>query len=811
MDRARRIADRRALVVCLTALMFVPPAVSSAPAVLDPTTEPETLHLSTAAAEATIDLTVPGGAPIALQPDDGPDVLGDEAEGLGLQIEGTQLPSQPWRLTGVDREVPGPGAAQATWTLGPETAPALELTRTFTLRADGAGLLVETDLTPHVAAYVTDYRLLGLVLEDGFASQANLTAHDYYGGADWRDVFHVPRDASAPSDGRAQALTAWTEEGAGLASTMVRRGAEASRLATAQTDDGVQARWNVNLSREIVTTGPIPPYQQHLGQQPNDAGVRGLTLTPGQELRLEPVILAAGADRFDTLWTHHETLTEEGPVTVDPAVTYNTNVWDDPAQPTADAEEEVFLRYYETAGSTPYMIMNRSIFQREVPIADRAGVETFVIDDGWQYLSGDWNPHPAKFPGGFGPERRLLDEHGMDLGLWMSPLEFNTRSRTAHENPEWICHPTGTAMMAYPDQAGFAIWNTGSPGFQDHLVDEIGRLHTTYGADYLKFDFMTWVDCGASQPTTIHEYAMAFRDVLRDAQQRYPELVMQIDETNDNRLAQMASVWHGPSWFHNGDPSLDRQLRILASLAPLVPLHQVGMPAFHGEALDETGELAGTAALWGHPTIWSRLSDVPSAMVDAAGDWFRVYRAWQPLFAGMTLTLEAPSGVDALQRVDPEQGRAFVAAMDPEDELAEGETVTVEAQLPCEGEIATFDPLGRSSPHLLGPQADTFTVGLTLQDDAASQMLVCLDDGVQLAYSPHGRAGDRMAPEPGTVTLTLTGPDERKRSATWLDTGQHTLEAVHAGGEQLAVDRHGRLAEVQLPAEADAVQIELAS
>lgn len=798
------------LTLVLAVLAVLGPATAPAASLTAEQTE-TTLRLSTESGVAVIDLSVPGGAPVTLRPTGGADVLGDTDRGLGITIEGQGLPEGPWRLSEVDEQQPGPGAATVRWTLGRAPAPLLVLERTFTLRSDVAGLAIETRLEPLAPAYVTDYRLADLALDPDTLEAADLTAHDYHGGADWRDVFAIEKDATAPADHRAQLLEARTGDGGNLVASLIRRGANASRIATHAGPDGtVHAAFNVNLSREIITTGPIEPHQVNLGQMPGDVGVRGLPLTPGEPVTLEPVLLATGHDRLEALWGHHRLITQEGPGTFAPRVTYNTNVWDGSPHPTADTEERLFLRYYQTAGSTPYMIMNRSIFQREVPMADRAGVETFVIDDGWQYLSGDWTPHPAKFPGGLGPERRLLEEHGIELGLWMSPLEFNGRSRTAHQNPDWICHPTGTAMMAYPDQAGFAVWNVGHAPFADHLVDEMGRLHTAYGASYLKFDFMTWVDCAGTTPTTIHEYALAFRDVLREAQERYPGLTLQLDETNDNRLAVLGSIWQGPNWFHNGDPSMARTLRILGSLAPHVPLHYVGMPTLNGEVLDQPGALLGPASLWGHPTIWSRLSEMPDDVLDTAGDWLRIYRAHRPLFAGLTLPLDAPEGTFALERVRPDQGRAFVAAMDPRGHLAEATTLTVTVQLPCEGEIARFDPLGRSEPTVLGPRTDAFEVELTLEDRAATAMLVCLDATPSLAYAPHQRAADTILHE-DAAAFDLAGPQNATRSVAWLDPAGHQATEVLADGVQIPFDPVGELIRVDVPQGTSRITMRFAS
>lgn len=671
---------------------------------------------------ALVGFTLPGGLQIAAE---------DGARGMALVLEGSALPLEAWELrrAALAQRADGAAVAELRWEVGPAAAPLLALERRVTLLPDVAAAVLETSLLGMVPLYLTDYRLLSVALAPSLAG-ARLQAHDYNGGADWNDVFHRERDASPPFEGRAQLLHAQVEEGPGLVLTLVRRGAEASRLQVEGLPGGARASLHVNLSRELVTTGPVAPYALHAGALPGGLGVRGLPLRPGATLRLEPVLLAAGRGELEALWAHHKLLAFEAPGRFTPSVAYNTNVWDargEEQHPAADLEEQVFLQLYEAVGSTPYSLMNRSAFQREVPLAALAGVDTFVLDDGWQYLSGDWNPHPAKFPGGLGPERGLLAQHDMTLGLWMSPLEFNARSRTMWAHPHWVCHPVGAATALVPNQAGLGVWNILAPGFREHLLGEVQRMADEHGARHLKFDFATWVDCAAS-PATIHEYAMAFRDVLAALRAARPDIVLQMDETNDHRFFAFESVWHGPSWFKNGNPSVAEELGMLASLAPFVPLHTVGVPVLNGKALQESDALHGPASLWGHPTLWSRLSDVPAERLAAFGAWARFYRGHRELFEGLTLRLDAPSETWALERVRPDLGLALVAVLDPDGRIPAGGEVTLRARLPCDGDVEVSDPLG-SWRQVVASEAGSVRLPLRPVGGAASAVLRCLPAG----------------------------------------------------------------------------------
>lgn len=707
--------------LALALLITAPVLAAAAAAPAQPS-----LALESPAGRAVVSLAEPGGALVELALADGTRVASEGARGVDLRFEGLAFPASAWRLTAssVERRADGAAVARATWALAPGPAPLLALERTFTLRADALALVVETRVTANAPLYLTGYRLLDAALAPALA-EATLTAHDYNGGADWEEEFHRAANAAPPFEARAELAHAQAPGGGpALVATMVRRGAEASRVAVDAPHGGApRVALVVNLSRELVTTGPAPPYALHVGDAAAQAGPRGLPLRPFEPVALEPALLAAGGTDLDALAAHHTLFAREAPARFAPSVAYNTNVWDGVGDPAAGIEETVFLALYENLGTTPYSLANRSIVAREAPLAALAGVDTFVLDDGWQYLSGDWTPHPAKFPGGLAPERDLLASHGMRLGLWMSPLEFNLRSRTALQHPEWICHPTGDAFALAPDQAGFGVWNARS-SYREHLLDEIGRMREEYGARYFKFDFATWVDC-AAEPATIHEYALAFRDALAAMRERYPDVVLQMDETNDNRFFAFESAWYGPSWFLNGSPGPEATMRTLASLAPFVPLHGVGAPTLTRAALAESDALLGASSLWGHPTIWSQLSDLPPARLAAAGEWFRFYRSEAALFEGVTLPLEAPAGAVALERLSLARDRAFVAVVDADGGLPDGATVILHARIACDGPVLAVDPLTRAPLGELAPVGDRVSLPLVARGGAAAALLSC--------------------------------------------------------------------------------------
>nr|MDK6328575.1 alpha-galactosidase [Alloscardovia omnicolens] len=81
--------------------------------------------------------------------------------------------------------------------------------------------------------------------------------------------------------------------------------------------------------------------------------------------------------------------------------------------------------------------------------AAAAGVERFVVDDGWFGSRrddtsglGDWYISPEVWPDGLKPLADYVHAQGMEFGLWFEPEMLNTVSEVAEAHPDWILKPT---------------------------------------------------------------------------------------------------------------------------------------------------------------------------------------------------------------------------------------------------------------------------------------------------------------------------------------------------------------------------------
>ena len=124
--------------------------------------------------------------------------------------------------------------------------------------------------------------------------------------------------------------------------------------------------------------------------------------------------------------------------------------------------------------------------------AVRAGVETFVVDDGWftgrtddTAGLGDWEVDPTAFPHGLGTFISELQEIGLDFGLWVEPESVSPGSDLAAKHPEWILRTDGREPLLVRNQL---LLDLSRDDVADWIWETLDRLLSSYEISYLKWD-----------------------------------------------------------------------------------------------------------------------------------------------------------------------------------------------------------------------------------------------------------------------------------------------------------------------------------
>ncbi|WP_427918427.1 alpha-galactosidase [Streptomyces sp. cg40] len=157
--------------------------------------------------------------------------------------------------------------------------------------------------------------------------------------------------------------------------------------------------------------------------------------------------------------------------------------------PDADQDRPVLYNSWE---ATQFDISEQ---QQEV-LAQRAaaaGVELFVVDDGWfgartsdRAGLGDWTPNPDRFPAGLKPLADRVHSLGMQFGIWVEPEMINPDSDLYRAHPDWVQYQEGRKRTEFRNQL---VLNLAREDVQEYLWEQLDGLLSSAPIDYVKWDF----------------------------------------------------------------------------------------------------------------------------------------------------------------------------------------------------------------------------------------------------------------------------------------------------------------------------------
>ncbi len=139
-----------------------------------------------------------------------------------------------------------------------------------------------------------------------------------------------------------------------------------------------------------------------------------------------------------------------------------------------------------------YFDVNTADQSRLAEKAAQAGVELFVMDDGWfgerkddHAGLGDWYVNKDKFPNGLNELINNVNNLGMDFGLWVEPEMVNPDSDLFRNHPDWTYHYNTRKPSELRNQL---VLNMTKPEVQNYLYNCLNKLLTDHNIKYIKWD-----------------------------------------------------------------------------------------------------------------------------------------------------------------------------------------------------------------------------------------------------------------------------------------------------------------------------------
>lgn len=206
----------------------------------------------------------------------------------------------------------------------------------------------------------------------------------------------------------------------------------------------------------------------------------------------------------------------------------------------------------------------------EIDRAAQLGIDIFVLDDGWEQTQGDWTPHKERFPQGLAPIKKKLDELGIKMGIWLSPMGIDSTTERYKNHADWVIKDSeGNPILA---QWGHPAFDFVGPFF-DVFIEDCKRLIDD-GALFFKWDAINTFY--SSLPNLAHG-SEAYSDAERRARYEYllpiyvtrameiltnyePDLIIEMDVTEARRVMiglaplSQGKLFHmnnGASWYND--------------------------------------------------------------------------------------------------------------------------------------------------------------------------------------------------------------------------------------------------------------------
>ena len=97
-----------------------------------------------------------------------------------------------------------------------------------------------------------------------------------------------------------------------------------------------------------------------------------------------------------------------------------------------------------------YYDVTKEKIDEQADLAKAAGIELFVLDDGWfrkgndsRSSMGDWICNEQKLPGGIAAVADAIHKKGLQFGLWFEPEAVSEDSKLLRHHPDWALHIPG--------------------------------------------------------------------------------------------------------------------------------------------------------------------------------------------------------------------------------------------------------------------------------------------------------------------------------------------------------------------------------
>ncbi len=189
-----------------------------------------------------------------------------------------------------------------------------------------------------------------------------------------------------------------------------------------------------------------------------------------------------------------------------------------------------------------------------------AGVELFVLDDGWfgkrnndTCSLGDWFDNPEKTGGGLANLAGKIHAMGLSFGIWVEPEMISEDSELYRTHPNFAMKIPGREPERMRHQL---VLNMADEKVQNYVVRSISDVISRCGADYVKWDFnRSLTDCygkGLVPGEYFHRYMLGYYRVVSKIVKKFPFVLFEGCASGGGRF-DLGNLCYFPQYWTSDD------------------------------------------------------------------------------------------------------------------------------------------------------------------------------------------------------------------------------------------------------------------
>lgn len=220
-----------------------------------------------------------------------------------------------------------------------------------------------------------------------------------------------------------------------------------------------------------------------------------------------------------------------------------------------DKERPILVNSWEAN----YFKFDEGKLIKQAKAAKEAGIELFVLDDGWfgrrnddTSSLGDWTENRDKLKNGLKGLADKITALGMTFGIWVEPEMVNEDSECYRKHPDWAVKIPGVEPCVGRNQL---ILNLTREEVRTYIIEAMSKVFQSAEISYVKWDmnriFSDYYSVGLTagrQKEFGHRYILGLYQILDVLTKRFPKILFESCASGGNRfdlgmLSYMPQIW----------------------------------------------------------------------------------------------------------------------------------------------------------------------------------------------------------------------------------------------------------------------------